>query len=292
MLSGGRLETMCATTTSKTRPRAGADKRNPHADRPGRPSHAHRRGATQGRRRVGRGSQAVAVGCVNANLAGHDSHGVIAIPTYIDRIKVGHIVPGAKWTIVQEIPDHDRDRRPLGFRLLRQRQGNGADDREGEDRQRRGLHGVSPEPCRTAGRLSDDGDARGHDRACHRRFRPLAQSTSRRSAAARRGSAPIRSRSRCRRISRRRSIWTWRRRQSRPERSSSRPRAARKFRPAGSSTAKDGKPPIRAIPQGRRAAAARRHRRLQGQRPGRDGRGAVRAAHRPGLRRRADRPAQ
>ena len=42
--------------------------------------------------------------CVNANLAGHDSHGVIAIPTYIDRIKAGHIVPGAKWTIVQESP--------------------------------------------------------------------------------------------------------------------------------------------------------------------------------------------
>src|SRR6266536_76210 len=49
-------------------------------------------------------ANAVAVGCVNANLAGHDSHGVIAIPTYIDRIKVGHIVPGAKWTIVQESP--------------------------------------------------------------------------------------------------------------------------------------------------------------------------------------------
>ena len=32
---------------------------------------------------------------VNANLAGHDSHGVIQIPTYIERIKVGHIVPGA-----------------------------------------------------------------------------------------------------------------------------------------------------------------------------------------------------
>ncbi len=47
---------------------------------------------------------AVAVGCVNANLAGHDSHGVIAIPTYIDRIKAGHIVPGAKWTIVRESP--------------------------------------------------------------------------------------------------------------------------------------------------------------------------------------------
>ena len=49
-------------------------------------------------------ADAVAIGCVNANLAGHDSHGVIAVPTYIDRIKAGHIVPGATWTIVQESP--------------------------------------------------------------------------------------------------------------------------------------------------------------------------------------------
>ena len=49
-------------------------------------------------------ANAVAAGCVNANLAGHDSHGIIAIPTYIDRIKAGHIVPGAPWTIVQESP--------------------------------------------------------------------------------------------------------------------------------------------------------------------------------------------
>ena len=49
-------------------------------------------------------AKAVAVGCVNANLAGHDSHGIIAVPTYIDRIKAGHIVPGAQWTIVQESP--------------------------------------------------------------------------------------------------------------------------------------------------------------------------------------------
>jgi LDH2 family malate/lactate/ureidoglycolate dehydrogenase len=49
-------------------------------------------------------AEAVAVGCVNANLAGHDSHGIIAVPTYIDRVKVGHIVPGEKWTIVQESP--------------------------------------------------------------------------------------------------------------------------------------------------------------------------------------------
>jgi uncharacterized oxidoreductase len=49
-------------------------------------------------------AEAVAKGCVEANLAGHDSHGVIAIPTYIDRVKAGHIVPGAPWTIVQETP--------------------------------------------------------------------------------------------------------------------------------------------------------------------------------------------
>ena len=49
-------------------------------------------------------AQAVARGCVSANLAGHDSHGIIAVPTYIDRIKAGHIVPGARWEIVQESP--------------------------------------------------------------------------------------------------------------------------------------------------------------------------------------------
>src|SRR5262244_3249705 len=49
-------------------------------------------------------ADAVAIGCINANLAGHDSHGIIAIPTYIDRIKAGHIVPGAPFTVVQESP--------------------------------------------------------------------------------------------------------------------------------------------------------------------------------------------
>jgi LDH2 family malate/lactate/ureidoglycolate dehydrogenase len=39
---------------------------------------------------------------IDANLAGHDSHGIIQIPTYIDRIGVGHIVPGAPFDIVQE----------------------------------------------------------------------------------------------------------------------------------------------------------------------------------------------
>lgn len=49
-------------------------------------------------------AEAVAGGCVNANLAGHDSHGVLAIPAYIDLIKAGQIVPRAAWSIVQESP--------------------------------------------------------------------------------------------------------------------------------------------------------------------------------------------
>ena len=46
----------------------------------------------------------VAQHSIDANLAGHDSHGIIQIPTYIDRVKVGHIVPGAPWTIVSDSP--------------------------------------------------------------------------------------------------------------------------------------------------------------------------------------------
>ena len=42
--------------------------------------------------------------CVGANLAGHDSHGVIQIPTYIDRIDRGHINPKASYDIVKETP--------------------------------------------------------------------------------------------------------------------------------------------------------------------------------------------
>ena len=41
---------------------------------------------------------------IGANLAGHDSHGIIQIPTYIDRVKRGHIVPGAPFEIVRDTP--------------------------------------------------------------------------------------------------------------------------------------------------------------------------------------------
>lgn len=47
-------------------------------------------------------AEIVARHCIDANLVGHDSHGIIQIPTYIDRVRRGHIVPGAPWVIVQE----------------------------------------------------------------------------------------------------------------------------------------------------------------------------------------------
>ncbi len=39
---------------------------------------------------------------IDANLAGHDSHGIIQIPTYIDRVDVGHLVPQAPFEVVRE----------------------------------------------------------------------------------------------------------------------------------------------------------------------------------------------
>ncbi|HEX2940739.1 MAG TPA: Ldh family oxidoreductase, partial [Rhodopila sp.] len=39
---------------------------------------------------------------IGANLVGHDSHGIILVPTYIDRVKAGHIMPQAPWVITQE----------------------------------------------------------------------------------------------------------------------------------------------------------------------------------------------
>lgn len=41
---------------------------------------------------------------VGANLVGHDSHGVIQIPVYLDRVKLGHIVPGAPFEVERDTP--------------------------------------------------------------------------------------------------------------------------------------------------------------------------------------------
>ena len=49
-------------------------------------------------------AETVASHSVGANLTGHDSHGIIQIPTYIDRIDKGHIVPGAPIDVMSDTP--------------------------------------------------------------------------------------------------------------------------------------------------------------------------------------------
>jgi uncharacterized oxidoreductase len=44
----------------------------------------------------------VASKLVGANLAGHDSHGVIRVPQYVDQVRAGHIVPNRKAEVVSE----------------------------------------------------------------------------------------------------------------------------------------------------------------------------------------------
>jgi len=185
-------------------------------------------------------ASAVAIGCVNANLAGHDSHGIIAIPTYIDRIKAGHIVPGAKWTIVRESPTTTVIDGHWGF----------------------GFHvnaramALTIEKAKTSNvaactvfRQSHVGRLAAYPMMAMREgMIGLATADSGRSPKhvapfggreARLGTNPISIA--CRRTSMRRFIWTWRHPRSPPERFSSLSRAASKFRPDGLSTAKDGK---------------------------------------------------
>ena len=236
-------------------------------------------------------ANAVAVGCVNANLAGHDSHGVIAIPTYIDRIKVGHIVPGAKWTIVQESPTTTVIDGHWGF----------------------GFHvnakamALTIEKAKTANvaactvfRQSHVGRLAAYPMMAMREgMIGLATADSGRSPKAvapfggreaRLGTNPI-------------SIavpsdldapFYLDMATSAVAAGKIQLAAARGEEiPTGWIVDSEGRQTTdpAAIPQRRRAAAARRQRRLQGQRPGGDGRGIVRAAHRARLRGRADRPA-
>ncbi len=47
-------------------------------------------------------ADAVAARLVGANLAGHDSHGVIRVPQYVDQVRAGQIVPNRSALVVSE----------------------------------------------------------------------------------------------------------------------------------------------------------------------------------------------
>ncbi len=52
---------------------------------------------------------------IGANLAGHDSHGIIQVPGYVQRIKKGHIRPGAPVQVVAETATTARINGNWGF---------------------------------------------------------------------------------------------------------------------------------------------------------------------------------
>lgn len=60
-------------------------------------------------------AQTVAAHQIGANLAGHDSHGIILLATYADRIRKGHIVPGAPFEVTHETPTTARINGHWGF---------------------------------------------------------------------------------------------------------------------------------------------------------------------------------
>jgi len=49
-------------------------------------------------------ARVVGVSLVESNLRGHDSHGVMRIPFYLDALKKGEVVSGAAFTILRETP--------------------------------------------------------------------------------------------------------------------------------------------------------------------------------------------
>ena len=137
-------------------------------------------------------AEIVARHVVDANLCGHDSHGAIQIPIYIDRVEKGHIVPGAPFEIVPREPDDRGCGRPLGLRLRDRRACAEADHGKGGSAERRRLHDLPPEPCRAARRLSDHGRESRLHRHDDRRLRPLAQERGAVRRRGKRGSGPTR----------------------------------------------------------------------------------------------------
>ena len=62
-------------------------------------------------------AEIVATHQVKANLVGHDSHGVIHIPEYCERIDKGHIVPRRSLRYRKGNPNHCGNQRELGIRV-------------------------------------------------------------------------------------------------------------------------------------------------------------------------------
>ena len=115
---------------------------------------------------------------MGANLAGHDSHGIIAIPGYIDRIKRGHIVPGAPFEIIQETSVTTVVNGNWGFGYVVSERAMQITIDKAQPARRRSHYRLPAEPCRTGGRLPHHGSQCGPYRHDDRRFRTHQQISS------------------------------------------------------------------------------------------------------------------
>jgi uncharacterized oxidoreductase len=98
----------------------------------------------------------VAKHLIGANLVGHDSHGIIQLLSYVDRIKKGHIVPGAKFEVVNETPTTAKINGNWGFGQVVQTRATKLAI-EGQEEYDRGCHGCLSKPCWNAEHLHQDG---------------------------------------------------------------------------------------------------------------------------------------
>ena len=220
------------------------------------------------------------------------SHGIILIPTYIDRIKVGHIVPGAPWNITQETPTSTVIDGNWGFGYVVTDRAMRYTIDKAKKQQVAAATVYRQSHIGRLAQLPADGGARGHDRDDHRRFRPQRQGG--RAVRWREGAARHQSDLFRHPIEPGRAAVLRHGNVRRRGRQDQRRDGARRAG-AGGLADRRGRQAVhrsaRAAP-GRRAAAGRRHRGLQGLRARDDRRDPVRPAHRSWLRRGTDRAAQ
>ena len=117
----------------------------------------------------------VARHCVDANLAGHDSHGIIQIPTYIDRVNEGHIVPGAELEIVKDTPTTTVVNGNWGFGYVVSERAMEATIAKARESNLAARDRLPTEPRRARDRLPADGRGGWNDRHNDRRLRPHQQ---------------------------------------------------------------------------------------------------------------------
>ena len=102
---------------------------------------------------------------IGANLAGHDSHGVIHIPGYIASIQRGHMQPGAPFDIIQESRATTVVDGNWGFGFTVSERAMQLTIDKARQEKRRCRHCRAPGPRRASDRLSINGRPSRHDRA-------------------------------------------------------------------------------------------------------------------------------